>query len=86
MPLDAPSTTPTRRRVKYRPKDPSVLKAKRKALDMTQVAVAEVAGVSHSMIHLVEYGESDASYEVAAGIAEALNEPLTDLFQARQDD
>jgi transcriptional regulator with XRE-family HTH domain len=84
MSLDAPSTTPTRRRVTYDPNDPEGLKALREELEMTQTEVAEVAGVTHAMINRVESGLSGARDEVAMGIAEALNKPLEDLFHVRE--
>lgn len=80
MPLNAPSTIPTTPGVTYRPNDPAELLAKRKRLKLKQVWVAQVAGVSHGMVHNVERGKTGASEPVARGIAEALGSTLESLF------
>jgi len=90
MTLDAPSTTPTRLSVSYWAIDPEYLRARRDHLKrrgfpaLSQNAIAAAAGVTHTQIHKVEYGQCGANENVARAIADALRQPVEELFEVRQ--
>lgn len=80
--LDAQkSTTPTRRAISYRPRRLAYLRARREKFELSQRALAAKVGLTHSGVSRLERGLGGASPEVAAAWAEALEEPLEELFE-----
>ncbi len=57
------------------------LKQLRKAHDLTQEQLANAAGVSQSLIWMIENGERKPSVKVAKRIAAVLGFPWTDFFR-----
>jgi transcriptional regulator with XRE-family HTH domain len=58
-----------------------VVRASRSALNLTQEALAERAGVHATYIGMVERGERNCSLDVASEIAKALDTPLSKLIE-----
>ena len=57
-----------------------IVRACRGAMKVTQELLAERAGVHPTYIGMVERGERNCSLDIAAGIAETLDAPLSKLI------
>jgi putative transcriptional regulator len=49
--------------------------------EMTQQQLADLVGVTRQTINAIEHNKYSPSLEVAFKIAEAFNQPLTEVFQ-----
>ncbi len=61
----------------------SKLKAARQRLGMSQIQLAELAGISRQALSAIETGKQDPSLRTASTISRALNQEIEDLFLGR---
>ena len=56
------------------------LKAARAAMDLSQDALAQIAGVSRQTINAIEKGDYNPTIKLCLAICHALNKTLDELF------